>query len=80
MKTTVRVLIQNTYACGRVSSSEETVSAPTGSLDKWWENVVFRLTGDGHSCASGEDAVYEATIVKAPDDRPELVGQSREWG
>jgi hypothetical protein len=76
---TVTVRIENVYSCGRVSSSEEQVSAPTGDLDRWWENVIYPLTGDGHPCGSGEDAVYEATIVKSPDDRPELVGQSHEW-
>lgn len=76
----MRVHIENTYACGRLSSSVEDVRGPVPgeTLDDWWEEVVHPLTGDGHPCGSSEDALYEATVVTVDD--PELVaGDVRTW-
>lgn len=77
---TVTVLIENTYTCGRESSSEEQVPYPEPGqdLDDWFDDVVNPLTGDGHPCGSSEHALYEATIIAAPD-RPELVGETSSW-
>jgi len=76
MSTTVR--IQNTYSDGH--SSERTVElvdpdVDLGSLDDWFEDVVFPETGDGHHGADG--SCYTATIVTTPD--VELVGKTYEW-
>jgi hypothetical protein len=84
---TVMIQIDNTYTCGRESSSVVTVNGPEdGRLtDKWWDEHVHEHTGDGHPCGSSEFAVYEATIIgvtgqfSAVDDLIGLIGESHTW-
>lgn len=75
------VRIANGYECGR--TSEEVIytrgPAPGETLDDWWSDHVFELTGDGHSCASSENAHYEVTIIDAPG-AGELAGETYSWG
>jgi hypothetical protein len=78
----VTVRIANSYACGRVSTSEHEVRGPAEgeSVDQWWEVVVFPLTGDGHPCGADEYADYEATVVGV--DTPMqglLAGRVHSW-
>lgn len=77
---TVKVCIDNTYACGRESTSEHDVRGPLQgeSLGTWWDEVVHELTGDGHPCGASEHALYEATVIEADD--PELnPGDTYSW-
>lgn len=79
---TVTVRIENAYECGRKSESVVVVGAPefidTESMERWWEDVVYDETGDGHPCGASEGSNYEATIIGG--DHPSLIGQRMEWG
>lgn len=80
----VTVEIANSYACGRVSRATHVLPAPDPArdegedwLERWFDDVVYDLTGDGHPCGASEDALYEARIVAGP---AALVGQAYDWG
>lgn len=55
------------------------VPGPADVLADWFDAVAREVTGDGHACGQSEDALHTVTIVAAPG-RPELVGQSHEFG
>lgn len=76
---TVTVQVTNSYACGRTSdgSGEVECPPPGADMERWWNEEV--TTGDGHPCGAGEHALYEALIVAAPLDRPDLIGLSMSW-
>lgn len=85
----ITVCVENTYVCGRASEFVVELPPPAGldedAVDQWWEETAYGATGDGHRtaddqpCAEREDALYEVTVLTAPDF-PELAGQKREWG
>lgn len=75
----MKIRLDNTYACGRESSTVVEVDEPAWLVEEWWDDVVAPLTGDGHEpCASREHALYEATVVAADD--PALLGCTHTWG
>lgn len=78
---TVTVLVENTYTCGRESSSVHQVALPPldQDLDEWWNDSVHELTGDGHPCGASEHALYTATITSEPCYSDGLLGASFEW-
>jgi hypothetical protein len=80
---TVIVQIDNAYECSRRSISVKEVDPPPGLapdvVEQWFEEVVYDLTGDGHDCGQSENAIYEATVIAAPE-MPQLVGAKWEWG
>jgi hypothetical protein len=80
MTLTLKVHIENYYEDGHESTSDELVEAPGPgeSLEDWWEDVVFPLTGDGHG--ENMNSSYTATIIEADPANAHLVGQSNEWG
>jgi hypothetical protein len=75
----VTVEVSNTYACGRESGGTEHARYPLPGEDitYWLDNTVLPLAGDGHSCGSSENALYEVEITAAPD-APHLVGMTRD--
>lgn len=75
---TVTILVENTYACGRESSTTVTLPAPAELTDDWWQENVHQHSGDGHPCGAREHAMYEATITAST--RPELVGTTHLLG
>lgn len=83
-KNIVTVRAETTYECGREHAEDKRLigPAPDEDLFEWFMENQFG--GDGHGapgagCAGerSERAIYEMTIIAAPD-RPELVGQSFE--
>lgn len=73
----MRVVIENTYTCGRQSSVVADVAEPADITEEWRDEVVHPLTGDGHPCGSTEHAMYTAVITDAT--REEWVGQLFTW-
>ena len=73
----VTVKIENGYECGQESGETLDLPSPTGSLEDWWEEVVFPHTGDGHPCGGEEEGCSVATIIAAAD--PAFVGQTTSW-
>lgn len=74
------VRVTNSYACGRQSTSVETVRDPMPGepVEDWWALVVQPVTGDGHPCGSREHAYYVARIEEVDD--PELLpGDVMTW-
>jgi len=76
----VTVRIENWYEDGHESKYEVLVDPPAAldedGLDAWWNDVVFKHTGDGHGI-NGMHSVYTATVLACDD--PELLGESTEW-
>lgn len=77
----ITVRFCDTYSCGRESTRTEQVPAPTGdqTTEDWFEDYVYEFTGDGHACGSTDHAVNEATVVAAPTEYADLVGQFYSW-
>lgn len=80
----VTVKIENAYSDEHTSTREVSLPAPPRHavypedvLDKWFEDVVYPETGDGHGIDSDLGSCYTATIIAAEDTL--LVGLSREW-
>lgn len=76
---TVLVKIENTYADGHESTVRVRVAPPADpndevDVDDWWNNVVFPLTGDGHSTTMNSS--HEATVLEGPEG---LVGEEYGW-
>lgn len=76
----VAVRVENTYECGRESEAVRYCRPPRPgeSLGDWVEDAVQDLGGDGHPCGSRENAIYEFTVLEAPN--PTLVGFKAEAG
>lgn len=73
----MRLVIENTYACGRQSSAVIDLVEPLWLDENWWQEVAHPLTGDGHPCGSSEHAMYTVTIADA--DHTEWVGVQYTW-
>lgn len=78
----VTLAVENAYDCGRESQSVELVPPPRShaefDVEEWWDTEAHDATGDGHPCGSVDHALYEVTVLQAPDF-PELVGEKRSW-
>lgn len=81
--------IENGYSCGRESVTRAEVESPPADLvltgdpweddSEWFETHIYNNTGDGHSCGSSDDALYDV-YVEDSDDRADLVGMHWEIG
>jgi hypothetical protein len=81
----VTVRAETTYECGHEVIRDVRLVAPEPGADlfEWFQE--HDVGGDGHGapgagCAGerSERALYEMTIIDAPPDRPELVGETFE--
>jgi len=75
----VTVKIENAYEDGHESTSIETVRGLLDgeTLDEWWQEIVWPLTGDGHGIDEDLGTCHIATITAA--EHPALIGKSYEW-
>lgn len=71
----VTVRIGNTYSDGHTSTADVEIPRPPVVDDDWWEDAVFRYTGDGHGVEYDVEAAYTATIIVGGD----VVGRRFEW-
>lgn len=83
-KNIVTVRAETTYECGREHVADVRLIGPEEGADLFEWFMEHNVGGDGHGapgagCAGerSERALYELTIIAAPD-RPELVGETFE--
>ncbi|WP_394941161.1 DUF3846 domain-containing protein [Psychromicrobium sp. YIM B11713] len=75
-----RIRIENTYCGSHESTTEVWVIPPadnsTKDLEEWWQDEVFKHTGDGHGTDGSLGSLLTATVLSGP---AHLLGQSFEW-
>lgn len=71
------VKIDNAYSDGHESSHEVLVDPPEGTLEEWFEDVVWPHTGDGHGTDNDLGTCFVATIIAC--DVEAHLGEQYEW-